>query len=314
MRIQQKHDSLLAQHQESIANERKLFCKLGVALTAKVTLTNGNVLTLQQALCALTATRGGSLFTGVERMGKTDMSLFTTHKANLTEAKRTLQSLPRVIQRVLTKESYERLSLGNPPQHEPEYEAMIRQESDYLDGLLNLEHCTEIDITKKRKKDDETVGAHTAVLGLTNVSPQSQTTAGTGAWTNPLRLDTGDTTPMHMDINDGGPNTTHVTSTLTSMHPDVARLESESKQQQQLISNMEQQIQHLEQSVQELVQYRSKEEENEVRFNKWQQQLKEQMITVGGMASATQHGQAALQKDMTSLKDDMKNIAVSEAN
>ena len=308
MRIQQKHDSLLAQHHESIANERKLFRKLGVTLTSKVTLTNGNVLTLQQALCALTATRGGSLFTGVERMGKTDTSLFTTHKANLTEAKRTLQSLPQVIQRILTKESYERLSLGSPPQHEPEYEAMIRQESDYLNGLLNLEHCTEIDITKKRKKDDETVGAHTAMSGLTNVSPQTQTTAGTGAWINPLRPDTGDTSPMHMDIDEEGPNTTQVTSTLTSTHPDVARLESESRQQQQLISSMGRQIQHLKQSVQELVQYRTREEENKVNFDEWQKQLKDQVSSVGGVASATQQGQAAIQKDMSSLKDDIKNI------
>ena len=49
-------------------------------------------------------------------------------------------------------DSYNSLGLGNPPQPEPEYVAMQQQENNYLDGLLNLEHCTEIDINKKRKK------------------------------------------------------------------------------------------------------------------------------------------------------------------
>ena len=75
---QLKNESLLAKHHDDVANERKLFRKLGVPITAAVTLQNGNVLSLQQALCAISATRGGILFAGVERMGKTDTSLFTT--------------------------------------------------------------------------------------------------------------------------------------------------------------------------------------------------------------------------------------------
>ena len=82
-------------------------------------------------------------------MGKTDTSLFTTHKTNLGEAKRTLQSLPQVLRRVLTSESYKALGVGNPPQHEPKYATMLQQENYYLNSLLNLEHCTEIDIHKK---------------------------------------------------------------------------------------------------------------------------------------------------------------------
>ena len=160
-----------------------------------------------------------------------------------------MQVLPRVLQQVLTMDSYNSLGLGNPPQPEPEYVAMQQQENDYLDGLLNLEHYTEIDINKKRKKDDEMVGANTAVLGLTNVSPQTLTTVGTGAWT----------TPMDMDIDNVEPAATQVTSTLTTTHPDVARLEQESNQQKLMITHMEQQIQNLQRSVQELVQYKSQE-------------------------------------------------------
>ena len=126
---------------------------------------------LQQALCAISSVNRDLLFTGVEKMGRTDTSLFTTHKKNLQEGTRTLQVLPRVLQQVLTPESYKNFGLGNLPQPKPEYVAMQHQENKYLDGLLNLEHCTEIDINKKRKKDDETVGANTAVSGITNVSP-----------------------------------------------------------------------------------------------------------------------------------------------
>ena len=123
------------------------------------------------------------------------------------------------------------LGLGNPPQPEPEYVAMQQQENEYLDGLLNLEYCTEIDINKKRKKDNKKVGVNTAVLGLTNVSPQTLNTAGTGAWT----------TPMDMDIDNVEPSATHVTSTLTTTHPDVAWLEQEATQQKLMINHMEQQ-------------------------------------------------------------------------
>ena len=50
---------------------------------------------------------------------------------------------------------------------------MHKQENEYLDGFLNLQHYSEIELTKKRKMDDDTIGARTAVSGLTNVGPQS---------------------------------------------------------------------------------------------------------------------------------------------
>lgn len=300
LQIKQKNDNLIAKHHDDVTSERRLFRKLGVPIDSKVRLQNGSTLTLQQAMCALSDTGGGYLFTGVERMGKTDTSLFTTHKKNLGEAKRTLHSLPQVLRRVLTKDSFESLGLGNPPQHEPEYVAMLQQENEYLDGLLNLGHCTEIDINKKRKKDDETVGAHTAVSGLTNVSPQTQTTAGSGAWA----------TPINMDIDEEEPAATHVTSTLTTTHPDVARLENETKQQQHTIDNMEKQIKNLQQSVQELVQYKTQEETNKAKFNEWQQNLTSQLDSVGGAANDTKQRQVALQQNMTSMRKDFKDLMV----
>ena len=149
--IQKKNEKLLAQHHENVINEWKLFRKIGVSLTAKVTMKNGHVQSLQQAMRAISSVNGDPLFTGVEKMGGTDTSLFTLHKNNLREGTRTLRVLPRVLQQVLTLDSYNSLGLGNPPQPEPKYIAMQQQENEYLDVLLNLEHCSEIDINKKRK-------------------------------------------------------------------------------------------------------------------------------------------------------------------
>ena len=102
-------------------------------------------------------------------------------------------ALSRVLQELLTKASFTSLGIGNPPQHKPEYVAMLQQENSYLDSLLD--HCTEIDINKKQKKEDETVGAHTAVPGLTNISPQMNTTSSTNAWDLPMNMDIDDKEP-----------------------------------------------------------------------------------------------------------------------
>ena len=45
-----------------------------------------------------------------------------------------------------------------------------------------MQHYSEIELTKKRKMDDDTVSTQTAVSGLTNVSPLSCASVGT-AWT-----------------------------------------------------------------------------------------------------------------------------------
>ena len=87
------------------------------------------------------------------------------------------------MQDIFDEKSNGTLVPGLSPRPTPELEAMQKQENDYLDGFLNLQHCSEIELTKNRKMDDETVGTQTAVSGLTNVSPQSRASMGT-AWTN----------------------------------------------------------------------------------------------------------------------------------
>ena len=85
-------------------------------------------------------------------MGMTDTSLITLHNRDLQEGTGTLQVLPNVLKSMFTPESYKSLGLGNLPQPELEFVAMQKQENEYLGGLLNLEHCTEIDINRKKKR------------------------------------------------------------------------------------------------------------------------------------------------------------------
>ena len=63
LRIQRKKENLLEKNHEDVVNERKLYRKIGVPVTATVIMTSSKVCMLQQALCAISTTNGGSLFT-----------------------------------------------------------------------------------------------------------------------------------------------------------------------------------------------------------------------------------------------------------
>ena len=71
---------------------------------------------------------------------------------NIEEGKHTLQALPKVLQRTLKEGRYNALQIGNLPQPEPELMTIRQKEHEYLDGLLNLEHCAKIDITKRGRE------------------------------------------------------------------------------------------------------------------------------------------------------------------
>ena len=85
---------------------------------------------------------------------------------------------------------------------------------------------------------------------------------------------------MNMDIDNDEPAVTQVVSTLTSTHPDVAKLENETRQQQQTIVNMEQQIHTLQQLVQALVQYKTQEEAHKATLGNWQEDMTAKMEEV----------------------------------
>ena len=181
--IDVKTDATLTAHYESIVNEKRLYRKLGVPLAQKVKLRMGPEVTLQQAICMIPGSDGKRLFTGVECMGNTATVVFTHHKKFNKISRKIVSILHKVLQDILDDRSYGTLVPGLSPSPTPKLvEAMQQQENDYLDGYLNLNHYSKIELSKKRKMDDDTVGARTAVSGLTNVSPQSNLSTGT-AWT-----------------------------------------------------------------------------------------------------------------------------------
>ena len=83
--VQKKNAHLIMKHHKCVVKERKLYRNIGVPIDTKVVMRNGRTHTLQQALCTITNTNGEQMFTGVEQMGRTDTSLFTAHKKNLSK-------------------------------------------------------------------------------------------------------------------------------------------------------------------------------------------------------------------------------------
>ena len=141
----------LTSHYESVVSDKRLYRKIGVDLTNSVTLKGGQQVTVQQALCSIPSSGGEQLFTGVECMGNTETVVFTFHKKHIEEARKTVYVLHKVLQGILEETSYDAMGTRLSPTPTPELEAMEQQENNYLDGILNLHHNLEIDLTKKRK-------------------------------------------------------------------------------------------------------------------------------------------------------------------
>ena len=113
---------------------------------------------------------------------------------------------------------------------------------------------------------------------------------------------------MNMDIDKNKPIVTNITSTLTTTHLGVIRLEQEAKQQKVTINNMEQQIQNLQKSVQELVEYKAQKEAAKEKYNKWQQGITTQLGVVGTNAQETKEGKTKLEKNMIKMQQIMQAL------
>ena len=70
------------------------------------------------------------------------------------------------MQGILDNQSFRVLVPGLTLQPTLELEALQKQENDYLDGFLNLQHYSEIYLTKKRKMDNDTAGTHRKEMEL----------------------------------------------------------------------------------------------------------------------------------------------------
>ena len=96
--------------------------------------------------------------------------------------------------------------------------------------------------------------------------------------------------------------------TLTTTHPDVSRLEQETKQQKQTIVIMEQQIQTLQMSVQDLVNYKTQEEAVKERFKYWQQGNTDQLVVIGDDAQETKQGQETIERKVINMQQTLQTI------
>ena len=259
-----KIENTLTAHYESIVSEKRLYRTLGVLLTQRVKLQTGLEVTLQQAICMLPSSDGKRLFTGVECMGNTATVVFTYHKKYIKEARKTVSVLHKVLQDVLDDQSYGRMVPGLSPKSTPEFDAMRQQENDYLDGFLNLHHYSEIDLTKKRKMDDDTVGARTAVSGLTNVSPQSNRSTGT-AWAKKRNVQqqpaSAESAPMDYK---------------TADTEKVEELVQESQHHKREIKNMGEELRRMQETLKQLAATQNAQEEANLRRERWATKLSAQ--------------------------------------
>ena len=263
--IEEKTNMALTSHYESVVSDKQLYRKIGVNLTNSVTLKGGQQVTVQQALCSIPSSGGEQLFTGVECMGNTETVVFTFHKKHNEEARKTVYVLHKVLQGILEETSYDAMGTRLSPTPTPELEAMQQQENNYLDGILNLHHYSEIDLTKKRKMDDDTEGARTAVSGLTNVSPQSHTTT-CNAWTsrNVQRKTAAPAQHMDMDFK-------------TAEVKRMENLEEENKRQRSALAAMENKMQQLQESVETLFTTKAATEHENARRAQWETEAADRM-------------------------------------
>ena len=173
-----KTDILLQKHHEAVQQERRSFGQTGIFINQPVHMKREPVTrrTIQQVLCTLRATNGKQLFTGIERMGNSNTTLFTHTQDNTAEARRTIKALPTVLKSLITETDFNTIRDKIRGVTVSELTAVQKVDNSYLDDLLTIHHYTDIDITRKRKKTEDATEVATAVSGLTQVSRTSTTT------------------------------------------------------------------------------------------------------------------------------------------
>ena len=183
------------------------------------------------------------------------MTLFPSHKADHIKVQRTLHMLPQVLHNMFTNTNYKYLVYQDNIQLVVEFNELQQQEQSYLDSVLNLSNCTEIGASRKQRKEDNgtkvMIGAHTAVLALTHVSP---TTEGTTSDVSMI-LETNNANvnllPCRNTIRPPG-NATNNTIPFTqaisrSKHPEkqenkIIRLKEDNQQNNAIIEKMQQRM------------------------------------------------------------------------
>ena len=142
----------------------------------------------------------------------------------------------------------------------------MNRQSNFI-GFLNLDHYTDLDINRKQKKDNDTVGGHTAMSGLTNVSSQLHNSATT-TW-SAITARTKDR--PHTNIQqEEAPHRSRMIS-----------LESSNKENKKKIDDMTQKISQLQSSIATLTASQKKTSEEINRQKKWQDTVSGQLSNLG---------------------------------
>ena len=173
-----KTDILLQKHLETVHQERRSYGQTGIFIKQPVHMKSSpnNRLTIQQALCTLRAANGKQLFTGVERMGTSNTTLFTHTQENTTEARKKIKALPTVLKSLITEADFNPIKDKISGITVSELTAVQKVDNTYLDDLPTIHHYTDIDINRKRKKTGDTAEVATAVSVLTQISQTSTST------------------------------------------------------------------------------------------------------------------------------------------
>ena len=221
---------------------------------------------MQQSLCKISSVDSSQLFSGFKCMGNTD-TVFTYRKKWHEESTKTVENLHRAIQGILLPDCFQEIGIRSPTQSTFKLDVIKKQEIGYLDGFLNLDHCSELDLTKKRKKDDHTVGRNTAVSGLTNISPLSTSSAGT-TW---LAIAT-------RTLNNSQRNASTVITTVSQTHLDS--LELENQMNKCTINDMNQQLADLKKLITSLTELQKKATDELSKWKEWQDTISKQMATM----------------------------------
>ena len=85
-------------------------------------------------------------------MGRTATTIFTYNKIDHHEVQHTLDMLPQVLRNMTTKASYKSLGYQDKIQSVAEYNTLQKQEQAYLEGILNLSNCTEIEAVERGER------------------------------------------------------------------------------------------------------------------------------------------------------------------
>ena len=192
----EKSNKLLEYQKRGKLRERRTIVQSNLNIDQEVVLKTGERLTIQQAMCKISDKHDKQLFTGVDKMGKTNRLLFAYDKENSDEARGTIPLINNVLRDMTTTQSHQ--MIGEPATDE-DIEFLNEEKSkeqNYLDGIfgsVGLHRYADISMESKKRQatkgdDDSNSSGNMSVLtGVSGVSGMTTYTQSArsqrSAWT-----------------------------------------------------------------------------------------------------------------------------------